>query len=369
MNRRTFIGGLAAAGLLPLGAADGRKPLKFLLMSDTHVESDFLERGRPVYTCWKTGDYASLVKTYEFINEDPFCRDAQFALFCGDQVNTGYAAQQNFLEDEMKIYWRTLQALDLHGKAKGTDLSSFKFRARPYTCRENVRKGQSFDVVPPPLTSRVIAIQGNHDTGCPAFYRECAFQCGGVRFITFFASYVGLNAPPGKYRSTAKIDDAALAFVEREMKAAAADPEIRHIVLACHWSIVKDDPKNFRWPLLDGHVENGVVINDNRNKLLALCEKYGCDLYLHGHEHNGTWPSGRTGCVTDVNCGTVTAAPEMSASDRESGGAFAIVEMSDDKAVFHVYSRAAVAERDGACVVTAPPRRLFVREISLKPIK
>jgi len=359
-DRREFIGGALAAGMMPfLGktvrAAEADRPLKFLLMSDTHVESDFLERGRPVYTCWKPGDYAALVKTYEFINTDPYCRDVQFALFCGDQINTGYSSQQSTLEDEMKIYFRTLESLDLHAKSRGADLSSFKFRTHPYTCRENTRK--PFDVTPPPLNSRVIAIQGNHDTGCPEFYRDCSFQCGDVRFLTFFASYVGLPAPKGQYRSTAKIADATMDFLEREMAAAAADPAIRHIVLASHWSIGLDDPKTFHWPIFNACKENG--FSDNRRKLLALAEKYGCDLYINGHEHNARWPFGKVGCLTDVNCGTVTA----------PGAAFAIFEIHPDKAVYHVYSRAVASTgADGATVLSQQPRRMFTREIPLKPI-
>ena len=327
---------------------------KFLLMSDIHVESDFLERGKPVYTCWQPGDHAALVKTYEFVNADPACRDVQFALFCGDQINTGYTSQQKFLDDEMKTYERTLEALDLHAKSKGADLSAFKFRTQPYVCRENLGKGvRPISVTPPPLGSRVIAIQGNHDTGCPGFYRDCAFQCGGVRFITFFASYVALPAPKGKYRSTAKISDETLAFVEREMAAAAADPEIRHIVLVSHWSIGTGAPQTFGWPILDACKENG--FSDNRKKLLGLCEKYGCALYLNGHEHRTDWPYGKVGGVTDVNCGTAT----------DENAAFAVVEIADDVATFGVYGRAVVrTKEDGGLETLRQPR--LVRTFSIR---
>ena len=363
IERREFIGGLSAAGMFSLvggnAFAAGRvRPVKFILMSDTHIESDFVERGRPVYTCWKPGDHAALVRTYEFINEDPYCRDADFALFCGDQVNTGYSREQSDLDDEMKIYRRTLARLALAAPAR--DLGVFDFRARPYTCRENLAKGQApFDVTPPPLASRVIAIQGNHDTGCPEFYRDCSFKCGDVRIIAFFASYVGLPAPKGHYRSTGSVSDDTVAFIEREMARAAADPGVRHIVLACHWSIVNDDPKRFVCPLLDAEARKG--LNDNRRRILALAEKYGCDLYLNGHEHSDSWPVGRIGSLFDVNCGTVTA---------EKGvGAFAVVEMTDERALMTVYSRARAKEDGGRCVITDLPQRLFVREIPLKPIR
>ena len=93
MRRREFISGAAALGAfasLPSFAADGKKPVKFLFMADHHVESDFMERGKPVYTMWKPGNHAALAKTYEFIGKDPYCRDIDFALFGGDQLNTGY---------------------------------------------------------------------------------------------------------------------------------------------------------------------------------------------------------------------------------------------------------------------------------------
>ena len=63
-------------------------------MADTHIENDFMERGKPCYTQWKPGNHAALVKTYEFINTDPYCRDVQFALFGGDQLNTGYSRDE-----------------------------------------------------------------------------------------------------------------------------------------------------------------------------------------------------------------------------------------------------------------------------------
>jgi predicted phosphodiesterase len=331
-------------------------------MADTHIESDFMERGKPCYTQWKPGNHAALVKTYEFINTDPYCRDAQFALFGGDQLNTGYSREQQQLDAERNIYFRTLASLDLHSKSAGTDLSRMKFHSpEGFLCRENLEPGQK--PVPftyPALNSRVIAIQGNHDTGVPEFYRECSFECGSTRFICFFASYVGLPAAPGTFRSTGAISDASLTFVENEMKAAAADPKIQHIVLVSHWSIVLDD-KNFSAPIFNACKEN--KFNDNRRKLLALAEQYGCDLYINGHEHNGHYPVGKAGILSDINCGTVTG----------SQGGWAIVEIHPEKAVFNVYSRAIAKETTDAkghaagVEYTQLPSRLFTREIPLKP--
>ena len=359
-TRRDFLldtlaaGAASFAGCVVVGGGNGGS-VKFLLMSDTHVESDFLEHGRPVYTCWKPGNHLALEETYRFINEDEFCRDVRFALFCGDQINTGYSSQQSMLDEEMAIYRRTLMALDLHRRSLHADMSDFKFRTHDYVCTENVLRGREFHVSPPPLSSRVIAIQGNHDTGCPEFYRDASFQCGNVRFITFFAQYVGLPAPKGQYRSTAKISDETLAFVERELAAAAGDSQIRHIVLACHWSIVTDDTKNFRWPIMDECRENGY--SDNRRKLLALAEKYGCRLYINGHEHSGSWYAGKVGNITDVNCGTMTA--------EKSPAAFAIVEIDDLQARFHIYSRAVAEEINGKVTIVSRPRRLFTRMVEL----
>ena len=99
MNRRDFIGGALAFGAASWAGCrtgeGGRKPLRFLFMADHHVESDFMQshglsKGEPVYTMWKAGNHAALVETYRFINEDPFCREIDFALFGGDQLNTGY---------------------------------------------------------------------------------------------------------------------------------------------------------------------------------------------------------------------------------------------------------------------------------------
>ena len=377
-NRRDFIGGALAAGAfaaLPrsLRGAEAR-PLKFLFMADHHIESDFVQghgltKGEPVYTMWKPGDHAALVETYRFINADPYCRDIDFALFGGDQINTGYDTLPKDMAAERANYFRTLEALDVHVRTKGRT-ADMDFVAAPWTCRQNLPRGMKpYDVTPVPLPSRVVAIQGNHDTGVREFYRDCAFTAGDVRFIAFFASYVGLPPPPGKlFHSTAKISDETIAFIEREMAKAAADPAIRHIALCSHWAIAPAG-KDFVNPIVGARPENGM--SANRDRLLALCGKYGCDLYINGHEHNGRYPVGKVGCLHDINCGTPTTMPPKpgDAKGESVRGAFAIVEIHSDKALFRVYSRAGVEERDGKIVVTDAPRRLFTREIPLKPIR
>lgn len=353
MRRREFILGATALGVsaaVPSFAADARRPVKFLLMSDHHVESDFMENGKPVYEMWKPGNHAALSRTYEFIGSDPYCRDVDFALFCGDQLNTGYSWARDKMEAEMANYYRTLGSLDLYRRTKGSAVSDLDFRSPESLLRSGSVPARKPD-------SRVIAIQGNHDTAVDDFYRECSFRSGDTRFITFFAEYVALPAPPGKYRSTAKISDAAVEFVEREMAAAAADTSVRHIVLACHWTIVLGDP-NFKWPIFNACRENG--FSDNRARIVAIAEKYGCDLFINGHEHNPDYPVGKAGCMSVVNCGTVTA--------QYGKASFAIVEIHDDKAVFNVYSRAQVEESpDGGVVLAKSPRRLFSREVPLTP--
>lgn len=364
VTRKSFLASLASGGAALLsgcslrpGAAQGAggRPVKFVFMSDIHVEADFVEHGHGCFPMWKAGNHAALRKTFEFINEDPFCRDASFALFGGDQLNTGYDYNPWDLETERRIYFDALSRLDLHRRAGNTDLSDLKFRFTPEftTNRRRFRH--------PRLSSRVIAIQGNHDTGVGDFYRDCAFQAGPVRFICFFASYIGLPAAPGKYRSTGAISDATMAFVEREMELAARDPAIRHIVLVSHWSIVTGSP-DFHLPILDACSEN--KFNGNRERLLALSEKYGCSLYISGHEHNGAFPVGRAGPLADISCGSVTGAK----------GAWSVVEIDDDRAVFSIYSRAEArgpedAERESEVVYERLPQRLFTREIPLTPKK
>jgi len=361
-TRRTFLDGMLATGAAALlpgyaakapGGSQGAKagPVKFLFMADHHVESDFMERGHEVYTMWRPGNHAALEKTYEFIGSDPYCRDIDFALFGGDQLNTGYMNHPKELAAEREIYYRTLGSLDLYRRTKGKDLPDLDFRA-------SATSGSAQEPTQPRKPdSRVIAIQGNHDTGVPQFFRECSFKCGDTRFITFFASYVALPAPPRKFRSTAKVSDEAVAFIEREMAAAAADPAIRHIVLVSHWAIAPRS-KNFVWPILDACKENG--FNDNRRKILALAEKYGCDLYINGHEHNGGYPVERAGSLSDISCASVTGGK----------ASWAIVEMHPDRAVFNVYSRAHATEApDGTVTYSRLPQRLFTREIPLKPIR
>ena len=373
-TRREFVAGAFAAGtaaFLPdrsFGESSatphaGDRPLKFLFMTDHHIESNFIEDfgaapGAPVYVMWKPGNHAALVKTYEFINTDPYCRDIQFALFGGDQLNTGYMSHRPFLEAERDNYYRTLRSLDLYRNSKGTDISDLDFHSpATFICDTNTPKGYVKAPIPfRKLDSRVIAIQGNHDTAVEDFYRECAFTCADTRFITFFARYVGLPAPKGKYRSTARISDEAVAFIEKEMAEAAANPAIRHIVLVSHWAIAPTG-QDFVCPIIDACKEN--KFNDNRKRILALAEKYGCDLYINGHEHNSRYSTAKAGCLTDINCGTVTA----------SDASWAIVEMHPEKAVFNVYSRAVAIEApDGSVTYSQLPRHRFTREIPLKPI-
>lgn len=370
-DRRSFCKGAGALGLLSLCGCLHNKPSarppKFLLMSDHHIESDFMESGRSAYAMWKAGNHAALAKTYEFISSDPYCRDVDFAFFCGDQLNTGYLNQPDKLEEERTNYYRTLRSLDLYRRTKGRDVSDMDFRSpESFFIMDDLPDGYVQKPIPfKELDSKVIAIQGNHDTAVADFYRECSFKCGDTRFITFFASYVGLPAPKGQFRSTACISDESVAFVEQEMSAAAADPTIRHIILASHWTVVHGDP-NFKWPVFDACKENG--FSDNRRRILALAEKYGCDLFINGHEHNPQYPVGKAGSMRVINCGSI-AAPASRDAFADESGTFAIVEIQDDRAVFAVYSRAVAKEaaEGEICYVQLPSRR-FTREIVLKPI-
>ena len=125
-DRRDLLKGAlmtGAAVALPSFADVGRRPVKFLVMTDHHVESDFMENGHAAYAMWKVGNHAALERTYEFISRDPYCRDVDFALFCGDQLNTGYAWERNRLEEERANYYRTLESLDLYRNSKGCDVS------------------------------------------------------------------------------------------------------------------------------------------------------------------------------------------------------------------------------------------------------
>ena len=66
-------GGTVGRGVLDPPGAKASGHLKFLFMTDHHVETDFVQsfgadKGQPVYTCWKPGDHAALVETYRFIN-------------------------------------------------------------------------------------------------------------------------------------------------------------------------------------------------------------------------------------------------------------------------------------------------------------
>ena len=63
---------------------------KFLFMADHHVVDVSDAADAAAYPMWRPGDHAALSRTYEFIGEDSRCRDIDFALFGGDQINCGY---------------------------------------------------------------------------------------------------------------------------------------------------------------------------------------------------------------------------------------------------------------------------------------
>ena len=334
---------------------------KFLFMADHHVVDVACEADAAAYPMWRPGNHAALARTYEFIGTDPYCRDIDFALFGGDQINCGYMDRPVEREAELSVFRRTLRSLDLHRRTHGADIArELDFRApATFVCSGNLPEGYVQKPIPfHSPESRVIAIQGNHDTAVADFFRECSFRCGDTRIITFFAEYIALPAPPGRFRSTARISDEAVDFVEQEMAAAAADPTIRHIVLASHWTPVLDDPR-FIWPILDACTEN--EWSGNRRRLLEVAARYGCDLYLNGHEHNPDYPVGRAGTMNVVNCGSVTA--------QKGESSFAIVEIHDDRAMLRIYSRATAEEIPGGGIdYPSLPRHLFSREIPLHPL-
>ncbi len=309
---------------------------QFLLMSDTHIESDFLENGRDVYTGWKP-DFQALIETYGYINEN--FKDLTFGLLCGDQLNTGYSYQPEFLNAERDNYFRTLDSLNLHKNSKTEEnlAEKFDFAKTEFFVERNVTYYY------PELNSRVIAIQGNHDTGVEEFYRECAFTDGNTRFICFFASYVGLPAPEGTYKSTGKISDATIEFIENELIKTSSDDSIEHIILVCHWAISQEE--NFKWPIYDACAENGY--SDNRQKILGLAEQYGCDFYINGHEHNPNYPIGKAGSLYNINIGSTTSR-------------WAVVEIHNRKIVFDIYSTAVANTETGE--ITAPVA--FVKRVT-----
>ena len=313
----------------------------FLLMSDTHVESDFLENGRDVYTMWKP-DFEALISTYGYINDN--FDNLDFALFCGDSLNTGYAYQAEFLNAERENYFRTLEYLDIYKNTKGEENISekFNFSMVPSFVERNTTYYH------PELDSRLISIQGNHDTGVEEYYRDCAFTNGNTRFICFFASYVGLPAPAGTYKSTGKISDATIAFIENELKATKDDDSIEHIILVCHWSISHE--KNFTWPIYDACPENGY--SNNRQRLLDLAEEYGCDFYINGHEHNANYPTGKAGILTDINIASATSR-------------WAVVKIHNRKIVFDVYSTAVANTKTGD--ITTPCQFVKTVTVDLTP--
>ena len=149
-------------------------------------------------------------------------------------------------------------------------------------------------------------------------------------------------------KSTGDISDETIAFIEKELQ--SADDSINHIVLVCHWSIVLDD-KNFCWPIYDACAEN--KYNNNRQRLLELCEQYGADFYINGHEHNGNYPVGKAGPLSDINVGSTT-------------GFWATVEMHKRKAVFDIYTR---AYTDAEGNLTKLPVLVKTKSVDLVPRK
>ena len=162
-------------------------------------------------------------------------------------------------------------------------------------------------------------LKGNHDHAVAQFNENYAIECGDVVFIGFFASYYTMD-PDEILKSNGRVSQFTLKWLEETL----AKCKGKRVILACHYSIVVDQP-GFTAPIPKAQAvpkRNLAWVDFGREKILELAEQYHIELYFNGHEHNGNLPTGTAGIMTDFNIGSIGP-----------GRVFALVTVDDEKAV------------------------------------
>jgi len=184
-----------------------------------------------------------------------------------------------------------------------------------------------FDTMVKTLNCNFYAFSGNHDVDEKAFCKNGVIDFNGVRLIYIWADYIGLDIPAdytgsSTIWSTGVVSPETLTWLESQL----AETGFTHKVLMCHYPIVQDASySKFLWWIMDSFTQGGTTYDGHRDDILALASTYGAKLYINGHEHNSSYPTGTAGVLTDIN-------------GSNGGQKFSVVTIYSDRAEFEVYS-------------------------------
>lgn len=217
----------------------------FLIFTDTHIGGK------------QKGIQGRVEKCLEWANNDS---GIDYVFFTGDNLDKGYVSTPKEMKEQLGIFNEMVKASN-----------------KPY-----------------------YVMKGNHDPDVadPTFEKNLIIECGNVNVIGFFADYYEFNDEDyGFNYSTGKVSQKTIEWLDEAFSKSAG----KRVILACHYSIVKDN-ENFSCPIED--VKND--IDFGRGKILELAEKYNCEVYFSGHEHNSSCPTGIAGTLTNYSIGSVT---------------------------------------------------------------
>ena len=235
----------------------------FAIFSDAHIGQNKIHK-------------RNLETAIEWVNET---EAVDFTSFLGDNLDNGYYNQTGVTEAQLADF-----------------NDAVKLFKKPY-----------------------FVLKGNHDHAVEQFNQNYAVQCGDVVFIGFFASYYTMD-PENILKSNGRVSQFTLKWLEETL----AKCKGKRVILACHYSIVVDQP-GFTAPIPKAQPvpkRDLAWVDFGREKILELAEQYNIELYFNGHEHNVNMPTGTAGIMTNFNIGSIGP-----------GKVFALVTVDNEKAV------------------------------------
>lgn len=250
-------------------------------------------------------------------------KDGVYVVQNKDDVTT-FAIFSDAHIGQSKIYKRNLEtAIEWVNKTESVDFTCFlgDNLDNGYYNKTGVTEAQlaDFNDAVKLFKKPYFVLKGNHDHAVAQFNENYIVECGDVVFIGFFASYYTMD-PDEILKSNGRVSAFTLKWLEESLKKCKG----KRIILACHYSIVVDQP-GFTAPIPKAQPvpkRNLAMVDFGREKILELAEQYNIELYFNGHEHNGNLPTGTAGIMTDFNIGSVGP-----------GRVFALVTVDSEKAV------------------------------------
>ncbi|MEE1197698.1 MAG: metallophosphoesterase [Acutalibacteraceae bacterium] len=249
-------------------------------------------------------------------------KDGVYVVENKDDVTT-FAIFSDAHIGQSKVHKRNLEtAIEWVNKAESVDFTCFlgDNLDNGYYNQAGVTEAQlaDFNDAVKLFKKPYFVLKGNHDHAVAEFKDNYVVQCGDVAFIGFFASYYTMD-PENILKSNGRVSQFTLKWLEETL----AKCKGKRVILACHYSIVVDQP-GFTAPIPKAQPvpkRDLAWVDFGREKILELAEQYNIELYFNGHEHNGNMPTGTAGIMTDFNIGSIGP-----------GKVFALVTVDSEKA-------------------------------------